>query len=183
MWFGSSRVRILEKALESIFARLEHLETAPIQTLPQVELSAHEGLQARVSAIESLPTPESADADRITACESNAQSLLSAVKGLADQQEDMKLAISEGIERVDRAERRIRSSVARARKQLADRGLIDEGLEAEDASIREGDGEAGDRDGVQPVPEDVDYGDEDYGEESSIPGVPLSVVQRIRGIS
>ncbi len=65
-------------------------------------------------------------------------------------------AVSKGIEHTDRAERRIKSTIRRARKELADLGIEDPALEAEDAQLRLVDEPGGEQDGVQPVPEGVD---------------------------
>lgn len=78
---------------------------------------------------------------------------------LEDQEEKTRgqtLAIAEGIEHVDRAERRVRAAVARARKRMADLGYEDEGLEAEAKGIRELDGEQRELEGMQPVPDGVE---------------------------
>ncbi|MEE8492520.1 MAG: hypothetical protein V3S25_00635 [Nitrospirales bacterium] len=55
--------------------------------------------------------------------------------------ERLKFAIAEGIERTDRAEKRIRKSVSSARRLVTESGLEHPGLEAEDEEIRARDGE------------------------------------------
>lgn len=75
---------------------------------------------------------------------------------LAEKINDQNLAIAEGIERVDRAERRVRSAVGRARKRMADLGYADDALEAEAESLRTVDAPVGDYEGMQPVSEAVE---------------------------
>lgn len=70
---------------------------------------------------------------------------------LQELEHESKLAIAEGIERVDRAERRVRAAVGRARKRMEDLGYVDEGLEAEAAQLQLGDGALSEEEGVQPV--------------------------------
>lgn len=65
------------------------------------------------------------------------------------------LAIAEGIEHVDRAERRVRTSVRRAQKRLEEHGFVDPTVEAEADGLRELDGDRGPTGGVQPVREGV----------------------------
>lgn len=68
---------------------------------------------------------------------------------------EVKLAVDDGIRHVDRAERRIRATVKRAREQLSEHGLESAGLEAEAAELRVIDGGGSEPEGVQPVPEDM----------------------------
>jgi len=109
------------------------------------------GYLARLEGLESAPTP----GDRVT----NLEELASAQeRTLADQQQkikDLTFAVSEGIERTDRAERRIRNAIQRARKELAARGFDDPGLEAEDQELRIVDGDGGGDRGVPAVSEEV----------------------------
>lgn len=65
---------------------------------------------------------------------------------------DQTLAIAEGIERVDRAERRVRAAVGRARRRMEELGYVDEGLEAEAAELRELDADGGNEEGVYAMP-------------------------------
>lgn len=69
---------------------------------------------------------------------------------------ELTMAVAEGIQHVDRAERRVKATVARARRQLEDSGLESPGLEAEWAELRERDGDGGEERGVQPVREAVE---------------------------
>lgn len=119
------------------FRRFEGLETALRRASgPELELGP---LEARL--------------------DEHAGGINSLMERLEDQEERTRaqtLAISEGIEHVDRAERRVRAAVARARKRMADLGYEDEGLEAEAQGIRELDGEQRELEGMQPVPEGVE---------------------------
>jgi len=91
---------------------------------------------------------------------------------------DTNVAVAEGIERVERTERRIASTVARARKELRESGYDHPGVEAEDHELRKVDGGGGGDGGVQPVSGEV-AADADHP--SSIRGVPASTLRRIRG--
>ena len=71
----------------------------------------------------------------------------------------LKFAIEEGIERVDRAERRIKAVVTSAEKNLAELGYEDPGIAAESTQLRERDELSGEGEEVQPVPSSV--GDDD----------------------
>jgi len=109
------------------------------------------GYLARLERVESAPTA----GDRVV----NLEELASAQeRTLADQQQkikDLTFAVSEGIERTDRAERRIRNAIQRARKELAARGFDDPGLEAEDQELRIVDGDGGGDREVPAVSEEV----------------------------
>lgn len=95
------------------------------------------------------------------------------------QRKEISLAVAEGIERVDRAERRIKATVQRARKELKDRGYADPGLDAEAQEFRDVDGKGSDNGGVQPVQESLGA---DFESPSSVKGVTLGQLQRVRGI-
>jgi len=84
-------------------------------------------------------------------------------------------AIAEGITHVERVETRIRGTIKRATKEFAEHGFESPGLTAEAAELSIVDGE-----GEQPlplsgVPADV------APDESSIPGVSLEQLRRVRG--
>jgi len=90
------------------------------------------------------------------------------------------LAIGEGIEKVERAERRISATLARARKELKKRGYEDPGLEAEAHEFHDVNGAGGEEQRLPAVREALAVADE---QASSIPNVPLATLQRARGIS
>jgi len=129
------------------------------------------GYLARLERVESAPTP----GDRVVNLEELASSQ---ERTLADQQQkikDLTFAVSEGIERTDRAERRIRNAIQRARKELAARGFDDPGLEAEDHELRVVDGDGGTDGGVPAVSEEVAAVEP---EASSIRGVSAAQLRR-----
>lgn len=64
-----------------------------------------------------------------------------------DEFKRLKAAIAEGIERVERAEKRVQKTVASARRLVKANGLEHPGLEAEADELRERDGE-----GIEPLP-------------------------------
>ncbi len=88
-------------------------------------------------------------------------------------------AVSDGIERTDRAERRVRNAIQRARKELGKLGYEDPGLEAEAGELRIVDGEGGGDGGVPAVSEEVAAVD---AAPSSIRGVPAETLRRRWGI-
>ena len=101
------------------------------------------------------------------------------VEEIEDWRKDIILAVSDGIERTDRAERRIKATVARARRQLAGLGYEDPGLEAEATELRLLDGDAGEKGLVLPVPAQVE---ETASAPSSVRGVPAETMRRARGL-
>ena len=148
-----------KQILDGIIRRIEALETAPAPPPPPVPAEAIIAeLEVR---LESRLGPVSA-------------SLLELERRL----KDTNVAVAEGIERTDRTERRIASTVARARKELRESGYDHPGVEAEDHELRKVDGVGGDNSGVQPVPGAVE---EAADPPSSIRGVPASTLRRIRG--
>jgi len=133
------------------------------------------GYLTRLERVESAPTP----GDRVTNLEdlANAQE-----RALADQQQkikDLTFAVSEGIERTDRAERRIRNAIQRARKELASHGFEDPGLEAEAHELRIVDGDGGGDGGVPAMPAEVESVEP---EASSIRGVSAETLRRRWGV-
>jgi hypothetical protein len=74
---------------------------------------------------------------------------------LARKIELLTRAVAEGIEHVDRSERRVRATVARARRELAESDHVSPGLEAEWHDLRDFDGEGSETVGVPPVRENV----------------------------
>lgn len=90
----------------------------------------------------------------------------------AEQQKRQTIAIEEGIQHVDRSERRVRAVVKRAQERLADAGYEDVGVEAEADGLRSIDVPRGGPEGMQTVLEDVDDGDEAAPADwSGIPGL------------
>jgi len=65
------------------------------------------------------------------------------------------LGLAEGIERVERSERRVRQTIASAKRRFEAEGYVDPGLEAEAAALPQADGDRGPEEEVRPVPDDV----------------------------
>lgn len=148
-----------KQILDGIIFRLEALETAPAPPPPPIPT---ESIVAEI---------EARIAQRLA-------SLDAAFLELERRLKDTNVAVSEGIERTDRTERRIASTVARARKELRESGYDHPGVEAEDHELRKVDGVGGDQGGVQPVPGEVAA---TADPPSSIRGVPASTLRRVRG--
>jgi len=129
------------------------------------------GYLARLERLESAPTP----GDRVSNLEKLASAQERALEGQQQTIKDLTFAVSEGIERTDRAERRIRNAIQRARKELAARGFDDPGLEAEAHELRVVDGDGGSDGGVPAVSEEVA---EVESAPSSIRGVSADQLRR-----
>ncbi len=110
-----------------------------------------EGILARLDRVESAPTPT----DRVLNLEELGVAQDAHLDQLTTQIKDLTFAVSEGIERTDRAERRVRGVIQRAKKELGARGYEDPGLEAEAYELRAVDGDGGKDGGVPPVPTEV----------------------------
>ena len=93
--------------------------------------------------------------------------------------DETRLAVSEGIERVDRAERRIKATVKRARSELASRGFQDDGLDAENFELQLLDGDGSEPSELPAVHETVEAV---KPEASSVAGVPIDTLRKVRGI-
>lgn len=84
-----------------------------------------------------------------------AKALEAAQEDLEVGQKDLMIAVAEGIERVDRSERRVRAAVASAKKRLNEAGYEDPTLEAEAEGLRLVHGGGGEKGGLSAVPEDL----------------------------
>jgi len=89
--------------------------------------------------------------------------------------EALNLAVSEGIARTDRAEKRIQKTVASARRLVAAAGLEHPGLEAENDELRESDAAPSEEAELRIVPEPV----ADRGR-TGVPGISHSDLDRMR---
>jgi len=69
------------------------------------------------------------------------------MRNLERRLDDFEIAVSEGIARVTRHEKRIQKTVTSARRLVREAGLEHAGIEAEYAELRDGDGE-----GIEPLP-------------------------------
>ncbi len=130
-----------------------------------------DGITSRLERVESAPTPN----DRVLNLEELGVAQDSQLSELQTKIKDLLFAVETGVERVDRAERRVRGVIQRARKELGARGYEDPGLEAEAYELRAVDGDGGKDGGVPAVPEEVAA----VGPEaSSIRGVPAETLRR-----
>jgi len=155
-------------ALAEIRDRVERLETSPVPDLPPA-------IDARLTQLSRR------DADLQDGVDTNAHNLgllQENADGFDHWRKEIVIAVSEGIERTDRAERRIKATVQRARKQLETLGYVDDAVEAEAVELRLLDGEGSRSGEVPPVSTGVD---EPSPESSSVRGVPLETLKRARG--
>ncbi len=129
------------------------------------------GYRSRLESVESAPTAS----DRVLNLEELGVAQDSALEQLTTKIKDLTFAVSEGIERTDRAERRVRGVIQRARKELGARGYEDPGLEAEDYELRKVNGDGGKDGGVPIVPEEVATVEP---EASSIHGVSAAILRK-----
>ena len=166
---GSTKERArleLEKALQSICDRIEHLETAPTPTIsPEKQDAARDTIRVWID-------------ERLGGVETRFDALGSDIENQAEKIKRLTFGVEEGIQRTDRAERRIHATIKRARKELAEHGYESPGLEVEAAELRlvDGGGSPGDTvpavlEGVEPLHEEA----------SSIKGVSAEALRRVRG--
>jgi len=102
------------------------------------------------------------------------------IRALLDERiKRLTLAVAEGIEHIDRKEKRIDATITRARTQLKKQGLESDGLEAEAGQLRKLDGAGGEEQGLPAVREALA---ETQAQASSVPGVSLEQLHRARGI-
>jgi len=113
-----------EPNLVDIRDRLTALETGPIS--PQDYQDLKDTLALAEEKIVDLGATQEAAAAQV-----------SSLKPLEDKIKDLTFAVAEGIERVERYERRIKATIKRARKEFAERGFESPGLEAEAHELRE----------------------------------------------
>jgi len=164
-------------ALRLISSRMDNLETAVPPTADHDVVEELQILAHRIEAVKAAAAEQLAhDAGRVA---SELGDLREAVVGLTEWQKDITLAVSEGIERVDRSERRIQATVKRARKELAAEGIVDPGVEAEAHQLQLVDGDGGEPSPVPAVREQVAPAS---SEASSIKGVSLEQLRRARGV-
>jgi len=145
-----------KKDLSGILSRLDRLETA--QDSPEALDRVGGALASAQEEIEALSESQ--------------ESIETKFKHLLQ-------AVADGIERVDRSERRVIATIKRARKELAEHGLESAGLEAEDHDLRLVDGVGGEERGVPPVRDEVA---EAQNQASSIRGVSVEQLRRAHGL-
>lgn len=154
------RRKDVEDALSRIIDRLGDLETAPRPIVSEAEILLAvtpilQTLDGRFAPLDPLPE---------------------AFHALVQKMKELTFAVSEGIERSDRQERRIKGTVKRARKELADHGYEDPGLESEAQDLQLVDGEGSRQVGLQPVRPGV----EADPEPSSIAGVSIAELKSVK---
>lgn len=164
--FGSQKATFDD--LDRIRARVECLETTPPPDLPLA-------LESRLEALSHRDGELQADIDQRAA---GIESLADHIDGFDEWRKDLVIAVSEGIERTDRAERRIQATVSRARRQLAKLGYEDPGLESEAVELQLVDGERSEKGELPAVPTPVA---EDVSKPSSVRGVSIETMRRARG--
>ena len=164
--FGSKEATLA--ALAEIRDRIERIETTPAPDLPS-------DVHSRLTALSRRDGELQTD---LADVQDNHRDLVEHIDGLDHWRKEIVIAVSEGIERTDRAERRIKATVQRARKQLETLGYDDPGLEAEAAELRLIDGDGSPKGEVPTVPTPVE---EPASASSSVRGVPAETMRRARG--
>ncbi len=120
-----------------------------------------QGIKDRLTAPKTSQEPRQ-DLDEIRDALGSAQSEIVALRASQDgfseattsieaRLKDIVFAVAEGIERVERYERRIKATIKRAKKELAERGFEHEGLEAEAHELREVNTNSGEGTEADPV--------------------------------
>ena len=118
-----------------------------------------------IDGIETAPAPTYDDRAVLASLEAHAD----AIEDLQEKGRAQTLAIAEGIERVDRSERRVRAVVGRAQKRFEDAGFEDAALESEAAQLHAFDGDGGEANGVPSMHPGVDQ-DQQARDMSAFPG-------------
>lgn len=129
-------IEALRAVLEALAARLDRLETAPSQ-LVQAELDQLVRRKELELELVAIKAADVMNGDRLEL--------------LAKRLDTLTHAVAEGIERVDRSERRVRAVVKRAREELAEDGHVSDRLEAETHHLFGGDAPRGEEGRVPAV--------------------------------
>jgi len=176
------------KDLLDIISRLEHLETDGATAIIGGTLALAEGKIASLAASQDAEKESMAQLRRellalASQVESEGPDALAQINSQLElfraTIQETRLAVADGIERVDRAERRIKATVKRARSELAAEGFESSGLEAENHELQLLDGgRSGERE-LPPVSEEVENVDP---APSSIPGVTADALRKVTGI-
>ena len=95
---------------------------------------------------------------------SNLEPVWKAIQELQTAHGQIVVAVAQGIEHVDRSERRVRAAVKRAKKRFDDAGFADEGLDAEEEQLYLLDGQLGQEEELPGLSEPVG---QDHTRESS----------------
>jgi len=99
------------------------------------------------------------------------------IVALGSRIDDLTLAVKEGVNNVQRSERRVRAVVASARRELAEAGFAHPGLEAESGELEPVDGDGGEAESVLAVPESLGRAPHDA---SPIAGVTMDQMRTAR---
>ena len=162
MWTPWTKKRDLRKAFADIHSDMLRLDSVPTPTVdPEVVAAAVASHLERIDAL----------ADSVDELASQGVDLEARVR-------DYVIALAEGIERVDRSERRVKATVNRARKELEAHGLADPGVEAEAEQLRLIDAARGSDRGMHPVQQSVEP---DIAPPSGFPGVSPEQLRTLRG--
>lgn len=153
-----------------IFSRKERPDSGASST-PEVALGGND--QPRMDAL------EASLGELRSELEETELRLEQRVAELASIIEDQNFAIAEGIERVDRAERRIKDTVRRAKARMARAGYVDDGLEAEADQLQLLDAPERPSQGVPPMSDDVE--DDPPFDATGIPGDITPEILRLLG--
>jgi len=169
--------RDMARQLASITNRVDGLETAARPYVdPDDFRSAVAALTQRLDGLVAVMDNQDRAVENVAVNQSTiAQDLLT----LQTSQKELIHAVAEGIERTDRAERRIRAVVKRARQELKKRGYEDAGLEAEDLQFRDVDENGSGSDRLLDVQSPVE---EAGNAASSVAGVSIDTLRRARGL-
>jgi len=133
----------------------------------------------RIDELHIEPSPPYDDLPMRAEVEALRKDVASDIEELAGRMKNLTHAVAEGIERVDRSERRVSATIARAQTKLAASGYEDPGVEAEIEGLRLLDG---DGIGTGELPTVQSSLDNPGDEPSSIPGISVGQLQRVRGL-
>jgi len=136
------------------------------------------GVVSRINVLENRPSirvPQTFDPSHL---ESRIDKHGALFYDLKKEMGSMTIAISEGIERVARAEQRVAETVRRAKRRADQAGYVDPGIEAEVAELQRLDDDGGNQSSVPVLYEGVEN---NVGDASSIKGVTVDQLQRARG--
>lgn len=124
-------------------------------------------IQGLLMKMEAREAPVSALSPEVEAKLAKVEGELVEVQRRLDQ---FTLGLAEGIDRVERSERRVRQTISGAKRRFEAEGFVDPGLEAEAALLPESNGDSGPAEEVQPVSDGVEPGEE-HGGWASVPGM------------
>jgi len=99
------------------------------------------------------------------------------VAKLQAEVDGLTVAVAEGIERTARSERRVKSTIKRAKDRLVRAGVYDDGIEAEEAGLRGDDEDRSEEIGVPHLPDPL--GELEDSRPSAIPGVSEGELRRM----